>query len=120
VAVDKDVLRRMLDLDLYSLQQIGQELGVSRQRIKQLADRMGYRRTDQRLKPDKAVPDERVPPPWAAHEGGQMQWKRDTGICQHSGCLTTISTKTLCREHADLMSFNARARRASMEVTSGS
>jgi hypothetical protein len=110
MAVDRAELERLLDLDTLSLQEIGQELGVSRQRIKQLADKMGYERTDQRVNPDKPVPAERAPRPWAAHKGGLMQWKRDNGICQRSGCLTAVSTKTLCREHADLMSRNAKAR----------
>lgn len=109
MTIDRTELKRLLDQDTMSLQEIGQAFGVSRQRIKQLADGLGYRRTDQRINPDKLVP-EPVVYPWSEHPSGKMQWKRDNGICQQSGCLATISTKTLCREHADIMSERARNR----------
>lgn len=108
MTVDRSELKRLLELDNMSLQEIGQAFGVSRQRIKQLADRLGVVRTDQRINPDKLAP-EAVVYPWSEHPRGKMQWKRDNGICQHSGCLATISTKTLCRVHADAMSAHARA-----------
>mgnify|MGYP003672131285 CR=1 FL=1 len=119
MAVDRAELERLLDLDTLSLQEIGQELGVSRQRIKQLADKMGYERTDQRVNPDKPVPADRAPRPWATHSGGLMGWKRDNGICQRSACMSAVSTKTLCRPHADQMvdraRMHARARRNQSE-----
>ena len=108
MTVDRSELKRLLELDNMSLQEIGQAFGVSRQRIKQLADHLGYLRTDQRVRPDKPVP-EPVVYPWSDHPGGMLQWKRDNAICQHSGCLVTVSTKTLCRMHADAMSAHARS-----------
>jgi hypothetical protein len=107
MTVDRAELKRLLELDNMSLHQIGQAFGVSRQRIKQLADYLGYLRTDQRVRPDK--PEfEPVVYPWSEHPQGMLQWKKDNAICQHSGCLVSISTKTLCRGHADAMAARAR------------
>jgi len=104
VTIDRSKLKALVDRGL-TLEAIGTEIGVSRQRVKQLVDRLGWVRVDQRVNPDKVIP---VPPRFP---GGVAAHKRENNLCKTGGCFNPLHTRTLCGMHAERMRVNARAKK---------
>jgi biotin operon repressor len=112
MTVDREELRRLAAIETMTLEDIGRSLGVSRQRVKQLVDKLGLVRVDQRVNPYKIVHEPAPVQPWTDYPGGVKAWKSDNGRCLTAGCFEIVKTKTLCDAHATRMRENARLRHA--------
>lgn len=112
MTVDREELRRLAAIETMTLEDIGRSLGVSRQRVKQLVDKLNIERIDQRINPHKIVREPAPVQPWTNYPGGVKAWKFDNGRCQTAGCFEILQTKTLCEAHATRMRDNARERQA--------
>lgn len=117
MTVDREELRRLAATETMTLEDIGRSLGVSRQRVKQLVDKLGLVRVDQRVNPYKIVHEPAPVQPWTNYPGGVKAWKFDNGRCQTAGCFEILQTKTLCEAHATRMRDNARERAAHARPT---
>ena len=117
MTVAREELQRLAEMDTMTLEDIGHELGVSRQRINQLVKKLGITRVDHRVNPHKIVREPAPVQPWTNYQGGVKQWKTDNGKCLTSGCYQPIRTKTLCEHHATIMRDRARARKTETQTT---